>query len=94
MDLFDNSVSCHGLKSDKSRKILGKLALNVLDWRRFDSPNKQTAGLQGWQTVVGVRRGSEPKAADLAEQKPEGANSARSANRLLSDVGAYLIIKL
>jgi len=24
----------------------------VKDWRRFDSPNKQTEGLQGWQTVV------------------------------------------
>jgi hypothetical protein len=38
---------------------LGKLlSFNVLGIRRFDSPNKQTAGLQGWQNVGEVLCGN------------------------------------
>jgi len=57
------------------------MAHNVKDWRRFDSPNKQTEGLQGWQTVVEVLRGSE------RSDRP-----SKTGTRARRTVGAALIV--
>jgi hypothetical protein len=52
------------------RKILFGISHNVPGIRRFASPNKQTEGLQGLQTVGGVLRGN-GVSHDLATRNPE-----------------------
>ena len=59
---------------------------NVLDWRRFASPNKglrskTRAGKMWVQGGVGAS-----EATDLADRNPGAAERRRSANRLLCDV--------
>jgi hypothetical protein len=68
------------------------MAYNVLGIRRFASPNKQTEGLQGLQTVGGRRRGNGAERNDLADWNPGAAEWRRSVYRLLSAVRAYNII--
>jgi len=58
-------------------QYLAQLSHNVIAWRRFDSPNKQTVGLQGWQTVDGAkyRRGQSPNGVLRNPEATEGSEA-------------------
>jgi len=69
---------------------LRPIAYNVQGWRRFASPakglrSKTRAGKMWWKKTA--QRAYSPTAVFW---NPEGANSARSANRLLNDEKAWL----
>jgi len=53
--------------------------------RRFDSPNKQTEGLQGWQTVV-EQNTAEGLSPNGVLRNPKMPNRHFYANRVLCEV--------
>ena len=69
--------------------MIAKLPLNVLGWRRFDSPDKQMrsicrAGKLWVKAGVGAS-----EATDLASRNPVAAEWRRSVNRVLYAVCFY-----